>query len=265
MGITEYSELGFSNNFMFGKLMENPERCKRFLEQILGLRIQNIKYVEKEKTLEEKYDGRGIRLDIYVDDGKTIYNCEMQTSNIGNLPKRSRYYQSKIDINSLKKGEDYNLLKKSYVIFICTFDPYGKNQYIYTFENMCREETGVFLGDETIKIFINTKGSVGDISEEYKELLRFIDSSQDRYYNNKLANDLLSDLKKARSNEEWRHDYMTWVDYGNECRAEGRAEGRADNVEAMLRKGRTPEEIADFCGYELSYVKEVQKKLLVEA
>ena len=75
MGITEYSELGFSNNFMFGKLMENPERCKRFLEQILGLRIQNIKYVEKEKTLEEKYDGRGIRLDIYVDDGKTIYNC----------------------------------------------------------------------------------------------------------------------------------------------------------------------------------------------
>ena len=58
---------------------------------------------------------------------------------------------------------------------------------------------------------------------------------------------------------------MTWVDYGNECRAEGRAEGRADDVEAMLRKGRTPEEIADFCGYELSYVKEVQKKLLVEA
>lgn len=54
---------------------------------------------------------------------------------------------------------------------------------------------------------------------------------------------------------------MTWVDYGNECRAEG----RADDVEAMLRKGRTPEEIADFCGYELSYVKEVQKKLLVEA
>ena len=75
-------------------------------------------------------------------------------------------------------------------------------------------------GPELFLIFINTKGSVGDISEEYKELLRFIDSSQDRYYNNKLANDLLSDLKKARSNEEWRHDYMTWVDYGNECRAE---------------------------------------------
>lgn len=58
---------------------------------------------------------------------------------------------------------------------------------------------------------------------------------------------------------------MTWMEYGNECRAEGRAEGRAEDVESMLRKGKTPEEIADFCGYELAYVKEIQKKLLVEA
>ena len=31
-----------------------------------------------------------------------------------------------IDLNILEKGEDYRNLKKSYVIFICTFDQYGK-------------------------------------------------------------------------------------------------------------------------------------------
>lgn len=36
------------------------------------------------------------------------------------------YYQGMIDLNILEKGEDYRNLKKSYVIFICTFDQYGK-------------------------------------------------------------------------------------------------------------------------------------------
>lgn len=36
------------------------------------------------------------------------------------------YCQGKIDLNILEKGEDYRKRKKSYVIFICTFDQYGK-------------------------------------------------------------------------------------------------------------------------------------------
>lgn len=36
------------------------------------------------------------------------------------------YYQGMIDLNILEKGEDYRNLKKSYVIYICTFDQYGK-------------------------------------------------------------------------------------------------------------------------------------------
>ena len=60
--------------------------------------------------IDEKVDGRSIRLDIYVEDGRTIYNCEMQTSPNRNLPKRTRYYQGQIDINHLFKGEDYENL-----------------------------------------------------------------------------------------------------------------------------------------------------------
>ena len=73
MSTNDYSQLGFSNKFMFGKLMENDERCRRLLEQILGFKIHHIEKLEREKTIDEKYDGHGIRLDIYVEDGKTVY------------------------------------------------------------------------------------------------------------------------------------------------------------------------------------------------
>ena len=56
-----------------------------------------------------------------------------------------------------------------------------------------------------------------------------------------------------------------------EGRAEGREEGREEGrnerdkekIEEMLRDGKTPEEIADFCKYPLSLVKSVQESLLV--
>ena len=42
-----------------------------------------------------------------------------------NIEKRTRYYQSLIDIDQLEKNMDYRKIKESYIIFICTFDPLG--------------------------------------------------------------------------------------------------------------------------------------------
>jgi hypothetical protein len=42
----------------------------------------------------------------------------------------------------------------------------------------------------------------------------------------------------------------------------GRAEGRTEDIERMLRKGKTPEEIADFCGYDLAEVQAVADAML---
>ena len=97
----EYSTLGISNDFMFGKIMEDPALCKPFLELILGIKIHHIVLLERQKTIDEKIDIHSIRMDIYVDDGKTVYNCEMQTTDTGDLQKRSRYYQGQIDMNLL--------------------------------------------------------------------------------------------------------------------------------------------------------------------
>lgn len=44
---------------------------------------------------------------------------------------------------------------------------------------------------------------------------------------------------------------------------QGRAEGQNAMIEAMLRKGRTPEEIVDLCGVPLQQVKKVEQSMLV--
>ena len=38
-----------------------------------------------------------------------------------------------------------------------------------------------------------------------------------------------------------------------------------DRIASMLRRGKTTEEIADFCGYPIEFVKEVEKSMLVTA
>ncbi len=77
----------------------------------------------------------------------------------------------------LKKGVDYDKLKPQYIIFICTFDPFDRGLHRYTFTNQCHEVEGLSLGDETAKIFLNTRGTATDVSEEMLAFLRFLEMS----------------------------------------------------------------------------------------
>ena len=87
-------------------------------------------------------------MDIYVeDDEKALYNLEMQNSNEGDLPRRSRYYQSLMDLAMAERGMEYDQLGESFVVFLCRFDPFCKGLYRYTFRSTCVEEPELALGD----------------------------------------------------------------------------------------------------------------------
>ncbi len=93
--VKEYEELLFTDDFMFCKVLENNEElCKELLELILGKRIRRINYLAKQKVIDITSDGKGVRLDVYLeDDENTVFDIEMQTTTNKNLPKRTRYYQ----------------------------------------------------------------------------------------------------------------------------------------------------------------------------
>lgn len=102
-----WESLTISNDFIFSKLMKDREICKEVLEEMLEIKIGNIEYIEDEKTIDLGLSSKGIRLDVYAEDENRSFNVEMQVSNKPNLVKRSRYYQSLIDLNNLQEGEDY--------------------------------------------------------------------------------------------------------------------------------------------------------------
>ena len=149
----KWEELSISNDFLFGKVMQDAELCKELLQRILPeLDIARVEYPELQKTIKEDFDAKGVRLDVYVNDRKgTVYDIEMQAVTSKYLPRRTRYYQSMIDMQLMNKGQDYDTLNNSYIIFICLSDLFGKDRYMYTFENTCKEDSEVMLNDGSKK------------------------------------------------------------------------------------------------------------------
>ena len=191
----------------FAKVMSDKRLCKPLLESILNIKIRDIEYVDYEETIQMTIKSKGIRLDIYVeDDNNTVFNLEMQTTAYKELPKRSRYYQGIIDLNMIEKGESYDILKESYVIFICTFDFFEKGRSVYEFENVCLEDSEIKLNDGTHKIFLNTKGDKSDINKELKSLLEYFDGSEPE---SELTRRIDRKVIAARKNERWRREYMS--------------------------------------------------------
>ena len=233
--IKEWEELTISDNFLFQKVMQNPRLCQRLIEKLLGIKVKRLFYPSTEKTLEAGPTQKGVRLDLYVEneDG-TIIDIEMQTvdKSLGWLPKRTRYYQAMIDVNVLEKGKDYLELKPSFIIFICTFDPFPRfNRRIYTFSNLCHEQDALELGDETVKIFLNTKGATGEVDEDIEKFLAYVDG---KAAEGKFTQDIAAEVERIKQHNETRVEYMTLMMELKEQRREGYDEGR----NAGLTEGR---------------------------
>ena len=177
----KFAELNLNNAFLFAAALSDNETCKMILEQILGRELPDV-VVHTEHNILYSSDFRSIRLDVYAKDAVSVeYNIEMQNKDKKNLAKRSRFHQAQMDVASLKPGEDYAELRPGYVIFICTYDPYGKGLYRYTFENRCLEEDMSF-GDETYKIVLSTKGkNPAGVSAELIDFLKYVENSTDDY------------------------------------------------------------------------------------
>lgn len=203
-----WEELSIANDFLFGKIMQNPELCKELLYRILpDLKIDRIEYPELQKTIKPDMDARSVRLDVYVKDNKnTVYDIEMQISDTKELPERSRYYQSMIDLQLIDKGQYYKKLNRSYIIFICPFDAFGKGRHIYTFENICKEDKNISMGDGAVKIFLNANGTQDDVSKELKAFLDYVTGKKPE---DSFVEKLEEAVKEAKKNREWRHEYMT--------------------------------------------------------
>ena len=174
--IKPFEKLTIQDDYLFKRIMFEKDICIRFLEVLLKIKIRDIKYIDVEQGLKETYLGKGIRLDVYIEDNNnTIYNIEMQVSSDDNefLGNRIRYYQALIDSAILKRGDNYKDLKNLYIIFICPFVLFNGERQVYFFKNYCRDDKDVQLEDRVTKILISTKGKEEENLD--KDLKAFMD------------------------------------------------------------------------------------------
>ena len=163
-----------------------------------------------ERQFRYTLDGKPIRLDVYTRDRDTIYDAEMQNRNHKSpetleLPKRSRFYQSAMDTDFLQKGHSYRRLPEGKVLFICTFDPFGRGNAKYTFTKNCEEVPGLRLQDGTTCIFYNCTCCTEKLPDTLRALYEYIRTGRRE---DGLTGRIEEAVEKARRNEKWRAEYM---------------------------------------------------------
>ena len=239
----QWHDATIRDNFVFGKTMElYPNLCRQLLELILDIKIKEITYPEREKTIEARIDGKGIRLDVYVEEKDTnrSFDVEIQISNSDNLAKRMRYYQSLIDSDKLKRCQHYSHLGESFIIFICPFDIFKQGRHLYTFRERCDQDTNLKLNDGTTKIFLSTKGTLSDVSPDIKAFLDYVDSG---IVSGDFVKKLAVAVDNVKTNAKVRHDFMTFQMYLLEREMES-AQKRSEEIALkMIRRGRPLQEI----------------------
>lgn len=178
--------------------------------------------------------GHEIRMDVHaVDSAGTEYDIEVQRSDKGAGARRARFNSSLLDLNSLKKGNTYDQLPESYVIFITENDIFKAGLARYHINRIIEELSRPFNDGEHI-IYVNGdyRGSddIGKLMNDFRSskvddmILEPLKETVNRYKNNpREVAAMCADLEK------WS------MDERSEGRAEGRAEGRTEGAELLAR------------------------------
>ena len=245
-----FEELTISDDFMFCKVMEHESLCKEFLEMLFSAKIEKITYLSSQNSITTNSGAKTVRLDVLVkDQAGTSYDIEMQVANQYNLPKRMRYYQAALDISFLDQGYSYKMLNDSFIIFICLFDPIGKNRAIYTFENICIEDKTVPLRDGTKKIILNANAFNTTDNKDLQGFLQYVKTG-------KITTDYTGRIEQmiqtVKQNELARREYhilpAALMDAFDEGESHGSRQAKLETAKNLLHFGLSVENIAQVTG-----------------
>ena len=273
--ITELENLNLVDRFLFDEVMEDQASYQALISILLENEIEILDKTQTEKELRVSPELRQVRLDVVsMDREKKVYFTEMQKQDTGNLRRRSRYYQAQLDVSLLEPGTvNFNLLNDSCFILIAPFDLFKKGLYRYTFEGTCRECPELKIRDGAVRIFINTKGTNREeFSQEFLELMEYITASTDQVAGlseSPRIKLLHENVKKIRASEKMGVKYLQkWEELvyaRDEGREEGREEGKAEGEKAQLikqvckklKKGKTPDMIAEELEEDLTVIEKI--------
>ncbi len=191
-----------------------------------------------------------VRLDILAADSTGAkLNVEVQRSDKGAGRKRARYNSSMMDANLLKKGEDFDKLPETWVIFITENDVMGKGLPLYPTER-CFLGTGERFEDGSHILYVNGayRGDtpIGKLMHDFS-----CTDAADMYYGT-LA-DRVRFFKESKEGIEIMCRAM------EDMRNQTLKEGMINVAKKMLEDGTiTLEKIAEFVGLSVDEVRKLK-------
>lgn len=170
-------------------------------------------------------------------------SCE-KIGRLAALPRRVRFYHSKIDAGNLNAGDDYSVLRNVVVIFITTYDPFNLNRMIYTIKNGCVEEPGLSYEDGAMTIFLYTKGTEGEPAEDLRQLAVYMEHSTIENVKSAGLASLHEMVTKVKLDREVGLAYMKTFEIEKRIRAKERVESKVEDILDLLDDvGSVPDEL----------------------
>ena len=262
---------------LFGKV-GNERLVKDFLEAVLEVEIESVTLGKELELVPERIDEKLGILDVLVElsDGTKV-NIEMQRMNAGDVEKRFTYYQDRLYVGGLKRGEDYSNLKKAIVIGILDYSHFEDIEDYHTIwkqtEQKHKERTFEQQEIHLIELPKFLKSKV-DTDRKVDQWLLFIDYSRRELIEMaKKKNEIVGEAEKEyeyltgeeevqrlaflKMKYEW--DYNSGIKYAEEkALAKGKAEGRTEGkAEALIEeKVRTAKKMLEK-GIEIELIEEI--------
>ena len=98
------------------------------------------------------------------------------------------------------------------------------------------ESPSLTLGDETTKIFLNTKGNMHDVDAEMLEFLSYVENTTDDFAaqaRSPLIREIHKKVTEVKESKEMEVEYMTLLQRDRENIELGREEGREEGSNQM--------------------------------
>lgn len=255
------------DNFLFNEIMSDQENgealCRMILERVLKRKIGTIHFTPQKVVPGISEKSHGIVLDSYIveniegDNGLPeidVYDIEpdKRISKKKSLPKRTRYYSDLIDVHLLETGIDYEMLPGLAIIFILSYDPFGKGEMYYEIKSVFKSHPELDYDDGIRRIYLYTDGKLPENPDKYdimlQNLLRYIRNSTDENVTDEDTRRLDEIVRSTKQKKDVGVKFMKSWEIERDLRDEGREEGRKEervNTEAERRRADAEKTRAD--------------------
>ena len=147
---------------------------------------------------------------------------------------------------------------------IMPYDPFDQNRILYTIRRKCEEEPDMDYDDGAATYFFYTKGKRGELSEEARKLLRYMEDSCEDNADSVLLEDIHKMVETVRHDKEVSLEYMKVYERERMIESRGEAKGKikGEILGEMkfirnMSKSMKPDKISESSGLDQEYIEKI--------